>query len=180
MSAARGARASPVSFRAAPKKAHPEGLTHTLARSKPRGREQLPIESSLHSAHLPRGAFPPAAAARRLVARLSAKHALFIPAGWWHEVFSGPRPSAAYNVWLHAHPRTALRPSLLYLRSERFWRFWLASDDARADTASVSESDGGDVETADDLEVAGHARRKRRTMSSGQGRGRPYDKKIRY
>ena len=105
-------------------------------------REQLPIESSLHSAHRPRGEFPPAAAARRLVARLSAKHALFIPAGWWHEVFSGPRPSAAYNVWLHAHPRTALRPSLLYLRSERFWRFWLASDDAharRADTASESD-----------------------------------------
>ena len=118
---------------------------------------------------------------------LGAGDVLFMPPGWWHEVFSGPRPSAAYNVWLHAHPRTALRPSLLYLRSERFWRFWLASDDACAETASASESEGGDVETADDSEVAVEAAAGRRKKRLGRtegfaGRGggeKPSAKKIR-
>lgn len=54
------------------------------------------------------------------------------------QVFT-PTPSAAFNFWLRSHPRTALRPSLLYLRSELFWRFWL--DAAAAGRRSVAEED---------------------------------------
>ena len=44
---------------------------------------------------------------------------LFIPAGWWHEVCT-PRVTLGFNFWFKPHPRTALRPTLLFVNSDLY------------------------------------------------------------
>lgn len=41
---------------------------------------------------------------------------LFVPAGMWHQVFSGPGPSLAVNFWYLSLPRDAARAAVLHAR----------------------------------------------------------------
>ena len=52
-------------------------------------------------------------------AEVRAGDALYIPAGWWHEVLT-PRCTLALNVWFKPHPRAALRPTMLHLHSDAY------------------------------------------------------------
>jgi len=52
-------------------------------------------------------------------ARVEAGQMLYIPSGWWHEVFT-PRTTLAFNFWFKPHPRAALRPTMLHLRSDAY------------------------------------------------------------
>lgn len=81
--------------------------------------DRLPVESRLRSAlfHTP-ASWP--RGLRRTVARVAAGEALFIPAGWAHEVFTVAAPyTAAVSLWCsNPEPkRIQLRPTLLHLAS---------------------------------------------------------------
>ncbi|CAI5512822.1 unnamed protein product, partial [Closterium sp. Naga37s-1] len=43
--------------------------------------------------------------------------AIFIPAGWWHEVFTFGPMTVSANVWFPPHPSCHLRPTLMMLHS---------------------------------------------------------------
>ncbi|CAI5477972.1 unnamed protein product, partial [Closterium sp. Yama58-4] len=45
--------------------------------------------------------------------------AIFIPAGWWHEVFTFGPITVSANVWFPPHPSCRLRPTLMMLHSHR-------------------------------------------------------------
>mmetsp|Transcript_20654 Transcript_20654/g.27217 ORF Transcript_20654/g.27217 Transcript_20654/m.27217 type:complete len:321 (+) Transcript_20654:204-1166(+) len=96
----------------------------------PRGRDQVPIQSSVKSFYrADLEMFPEFAKAQRYKARLVSGESLFIPAGWWHEVVT-PVPTVAVNFWIENAPGIELRPSLLYFRSEAFYQFWLRKHQA--------------------------------------------------
>lgn len=87
--------------------------------------------------------FPKLRAAPRLVAVLEAGDALWIPAGWWHEVLT-PSTTIAFNFWFEAHERSRLRPTLLHLSSELY---------AREYSQRVSETAFGDARAGDDVSI---------------------------
>ena len=106
------------------------------AHLRPRGRDVLPIEASVRSC----GSQAAATCERfreaeRSSVELGAGDSLFIPAGYWHEVFT-PRPTIATNCWLETAACARLRPSMLYLRSDAV----LAALD-HCDTAGVDGDD---------------------------------------
>ncbi len=98
--------------------------------------DRLPVESGLKSVlfHSPQ-TWP--VGLERSVARVEAGEALFIPAGWAHEVFTIAAPyTAAVSLWCaNPHPpRIRLRPALLHLASDgRFGAFVAAAAAAEAD-----------------------------------------------
>lgn len=63
--------------------------------------------------------FPRLQAAPRLMAVLQAGDALWIPAGWWHEVLT-PTTSVAFNFWFKPHACARLRPTMLHLHSDHY------------------------------------------------------------
>ena len=75
--------------------------------------------------------FPRLRAAPRLRAQLTKGDALWIPAGWWHEVLT-PSLCVAFNFWCTAHKLARLRPTMLHLRSDTY---------AEQFAGRVSESD---------------------------------------
>lgn len=85
---------------------------------------RLPVEARVTSLLYHRHRTPPThpdfeQRAVRLVADVREGDAVFIPAGWWHEVFTlHPGPSVSVNFWCPVlHPRCRLRPSLLHIAS---------------------------------------------------------------
>ena len=77
--------------------------------------------------------FPKLASAERLHAVLHPGDALWIPAGWWHEVLT-PTFTVAFNFWVDVAPLVRLRPTLLFLNSDLY---------AREYSARVSSDDKG-------------------------------------
>ena len=59
-------------------------------------------------------------------AEVRAGDALYIPAGWWHEVLT-PRCTLALNFWFKPHSRASLRPTMLHLHSDAYASRALAS-----------------------------------------------------
>ncbi|CAI7847878.1 unnamed protein product [Closterium sp. NIES-53] len=51
--------------------------------------------------------------------QLMEREAIFIPAGWWHEVFTFGPMTVSANVWFPPHPSCRLRPTLMMLHSHR-------------------------------------------------------------
>lgn len=76
-------------------------------------------------------------ARRRRVYRadVRAGHAVFIPAGWWHEVFTLGLAASANAWWPPASPAAALRPTLLQSRSATFADFAAAQRSRRRQEA---------------------------------------------
>lgn len=93
-----------------------------IATLKPKGLETLPIESSLASYLLAPEDLRPLG---RKIVILEAGDVIFIPAGWWHEVFTVPKTTVAINFWCDlTHAKLKLRPTLLYINSAgRYGRF---------------------------------------------------------
>jgi len=90
----------------------------------PRGRDKVPIQSCFESFRFACSRkHPQFFEAKRHKARLQAGQSLFIPAGWWHEVVT-PVHTLALNFWIEREPGNELRPSIMYLRSEKFYQFW--------------------------------------------------------
>ena len=91
--------------------------------------------------------FPRLRAAPRLRATIRAGEALWIPAGWWHEVLT-PRVTVAFNFWYPSHACARLRPTSLFLNSELYARRILegsvdvheVDNDAREARSSMSPS----------------------------------------
>eukprot|EP00897_Mesotaenium_endlicherianum_P008132 jgi/Mesen1/7347/ME000377S06564 len=72
-----------------------------------------------------------------LTAQVCAGEAIFIPAGWWHEVFTHELTCSA-NAWFTPPPAAQLRPTLMLLRSvsatfkpgaEAYYRFLMKDVD---------------------------------------------------
>lgn len=55
---------------------------------------------------------------------VNAGEAIFIPAGWWHEVFT-LQETISVNVWFGPSSNASLRPTLLHLKSENYLQFML-------------------------------------------------------
>jgi hypothetical protein len=72
--------------------------------------------------------FPLFARAVCLAVELSAGDALFLPAGWWHEVFSrgagGSHTHAALNYWFHPPDAPAFNQPYCSDLWERDWEHW--------------------------------------------------------
>ena len=87
----------------------------------PRSRELLPLESRVKTALVAPdlSRFPEFALVTRFVGCLGPGDCLWIPAGWWHEVFT-PSFTVAFNMWFAPSraSRYRLRPTMLYLRSD--------------------------------------------------------------
>ena len=66
-------------------------------------------------------------------AEVCAGDALYIPAGWWHEVLT-PRCTLALNFWFKPHSRASLRPTMLHLHSDAYASRALASTASTAST----------------------------------------------
>eukprot|EP00249_Psilotum_nudum_P019383 c27223_g1_i4 orf=197-1408(+) len=62
--------------------------------------------------------------AKCLKAEIREGEAIFIPAGWWHEVFTF-QETISINVWFGPSPNAYFRPSLLHLKSEKYLKFML-------------------------------------------------------
>lgn len=97
---------------------YPPAMTALLDPAPP---DCVPVESQvtsiLYHHHRP-GAHPQFEKVKRVVADLGPGDALFIPAGWWHEVFTCWEWSLSVNYWCElSHPRCRLRPSLLHISS---------------------------------------------------------------
>lgn len=80
-------------------------------------------------------------------ADVRAGHALFIPAGWWHEVFPMGGLGIAANAWWRPlAPDAALRPTLIRARSRAFADFAAAERRRRRrwdDDGDEHDVDGG-------------------------------------
>uniref|UniRef100_A0A7S0QY96 JmjC domain-containing protein n=1 Tax=Pyramimonas obovata TaxID=1411642 RepID=A0A7S0QY96_9CHLO len=61
-----------------------------------------------------------------LAVQLAPGDSLFIPSGWWHEVFTVHGSALAVNSFLEPAPLTRLRPTILHLASDRFAK-WVNS-----------------------------------------------------
>lgn len=57
-------------------------------------------------------------------AEVKAGEAIFIPAGWWHEVFTFHETVSA-NIWFKPSPVARFRPTLMHLKSEKYYKFML-------------------------------------------------------
>lgn len=57
-------------------------------------------------------------------AEVKAGEAIFIPAGWWHEVFTFQEAVSA-NIWFKPNPVARFRPTLMHLKSENYYKFML-------------------------------------------------------
>jgi ribosomal protein L16 Arg81 hydroxylase len=61
--------------------------------------------------------------AHRQCIRVNEGESLYIPSGWWHEVFT-PLPCLMINYWFTASTiKAQLRSTIMYLHSSRILRF---------------------------------------------------------
>jgi hypothetical protein len=97
--------------------------------------------------------FPRLAQATRRRALLEAGDALWIPAGWWHEVLT-PTLCVAFNFWYQAHARSRLRPTLLHLHSDLYARVYARRATAR-DTEARKREEQGEARAREALEGTG-------------------------
>ena len=76
--------------------------------------------------------------APRKRAVLGAGDALWMPAGWWHEVLT-PQVTIAFNTWWSPHPKACarLRPTMLHLHSDLYARRY-------AERVAEPEEEGGE------------------------------------
>lgn len=103
----------------------PWGIT-TL---KPKGLETLPVESSLGSYLLAPGDL---SSLERKIVVLQPGDVLYIPGGWWHEVFTIPEVTVAINFWCDlTHAKLKLRPTLLYMSSAEGYRSFFEKENKR-------------------------------------------------
>jgi len=110
---------------------------HDIARLYPRERDVLPIESRVHSYHhADSSRFPLFGNTRRKSTTLRSGEALFIPAGWFHEVCT-PEPTIAVNWWLSSFSSASLRPSMLYLSSDEVLSFMNSQEIKHDDRATA-------------------------------------------
>ncbi|MCO5611620.1 hypothetical protein L7F22_065874 [Adiantum nelumboides] len=65
---------------------------------------------------------------KRFRAELREGEAIFIPAGWWHEVFT-LQQTLSVNVWLGPSSNARFRPTLLHLKSDKYLQFMLSYKD---------------------------------------------------
>ncbi len=102
-------------------------------------------KSGARSALYPRddaASFPRLRAAPRLRAVIEAGDALWIPAGWWHEVLT-PEVCCAFNFWFKPHDCARLRPTLLHLRSDLYAKKYsqrVSDSGAEAPTSGENET----------------------------------------
>jgi hypothetical protein len=97
--------------------------------------------------------FPRLRGAPRLRATIRAGEALYIPAGWWHEVLT-PTWTVAFNFWFVAHARARLRPTMLSLASDEYARDYAerVCDEREADATAQREREAGHAEGRDCVE----------------------------
>jgi len=82
-------------------------------------------------------AFPLLRSAPFVEAELRRGEMLYIPAGWWHEVFT-PTATLAVNYWFVPHPVARFRPTILYLHSDEYAQRCL--EEARARSAQPAQA----------------------------------------
>jgi hypothetical protein len=100
-----------------------------LHRLYPRSNKLLPIESSFGSVSnglTAQERYPLLKDVHRWQGKVEAGECLYIPNGWWHEVFT-PAPALAVNMWFTPVDRSRFRPTIMYLRSEKYLRFFSAA-----------------------------------------------------
>ncbi|KAL1525754.1 hypothetical protein AB1Y20_020598 [Prymnesium parvum] len=99
---------------------HPSQLPHLYPQLEPNERWKSAARSRLY---LPPsgGDFPLLREAPFLKLTLSRGEMLYIPAGWWHEVFT-PTCAIAFNFWFTPHPKSRFRATILHLHSDMFAR----------------------------------------------------------
>ena len=92
---------------------HPHGGSHDATRDATHKSAVMTVAQDPATLRRRFPLFPPSP---HRVVRLPAGHALFIPNGWWHEVWTHT-PTVAVNYWFTPHPKSRFRPTIMYVPS---------------------------------------------------------------
>lgn len=115
----------------------------------------VPLGTLMRAAPVCDSLVSPSAAGSRV--SVSAGQALFIPAGWWHEVFTHEL-TVSSNAWLEPPPAARLRPPILFLSSDSFERFRRGGEGEAAPAAPGGRTTDADADDASGGGGGGNAR----------------------